>query len=101
MPLGGGVCIRRLRHPQRAAWPSALSGTSPPNMVPGSTGRDRVECVSAQCLHERMETQQHIEAQAQTWQQRRNAAKVRVDWRFGVQDARCKLKRLYPKLLPG
>ena len=57
--------------------------------------------LARQCLKERMETPQHIEAQVRAWQQRRNAAKVRVEWRFGVQDARCKLKRLYPKLLPG
>ncbi len=57
--------------------------------------------LARQCLKERMETQQNIEEQVRAWQQRRNAAKVRVEWRFGVQDARCKLKRLYPKLLPG
>lgn len=57
--------------------------------------------LARQCLKERMATQQNIEDQVRAWQQRRNAAKVRVEWRFGVQDARCKLKRLYPKLLPG
>jgi DDE superfamily endonuclease len=57
--------------------------------------------LARQCLKERMETQQHIEAQVQAWQQRRNATQVRVEWRFGVQDARCKLKHLYPKILPG
>lgn len=55
--------------------------------------------LARQCLKERMETQQNIKDQVGAWQQRRNAAKVRVEWRFGVQDARCKLKRLYPKLL--
>ena len=57
--------------------------------------------LARQCLKERMENQQHIEEQVKAWQQRRNAAKVRLDWRFGVQDARCKLKRLYPKILRG
>jgi len=57
--------------------------------------------LARQCLQERMETQQDIDEQVKAWQQRRNAAKVRVEWRFGVQDARCKLKRLYPKILPG
>lgn len=57
--------------------------------------------LARQCLRERMETQQNIEDQVRAWQQRRNAAKVRVEWRFGVQDARCKLKRLYPKILHG
>jgi hypothetical protein len=57
--------------------------------------------LARQCLQERMETQEHIEQQVKAWQQRRNAAKIRVEWRFGVQKARCKLKRLYPKLLPS
>jgi DDE superfamily endonuclease len=57
--------------------------------------------LARQCLKERMETQQNIEDQVRAWQQRRNDAKMRVEWRFGVQDARCKLKRLYPKLLPS
>jgi len=48
-----------------------------------------------------MESQEKIQQQVQAWQQQRNAARAQVDWRFGVQDARCKLKRLYPKLLHG
>jgi hypothetical protein len=55
--------------------------------------------LARQCLKERMEAQQNIEQQVKVWQKRRNAAQVKVEWRFGVQDARCKLKRLYPKLL--
>jgi len=57
--------------------------------------------LARQCLHERMETQENIEVQIRAWQERRNAAKTQVEWRFGVQEARCKLKRLYPKLLHG
>jgi len=55
--------------------------------------------LARQCLKERMESQGNLEQQVQAWQQQRNAQKVKVEWRFGVQDARCKLKRLYPKLL--
>jgi hypothetical protein len=32
------------------------------------------------------------------WEQPRNAAEVRVDWKFTTPDARIKLKRLYPTL---
>jgi len=55
--------------------------------------------LARQCLKERMENQKHIKQQVGAWQERRNASRSRVDWRFGVQDARCKLKRLYPKIL--
>ncbi|HWG41467.1 MAG TPA: IS630 family transposase, partial [Gemmataceae bacterium] len=32
------------------------------------------------------------------WQQKRNAAVVKVDWQFTTADARVKLKRLYPTI---
>jgi hypothetical protein len=57
--------------------------------------------LARQCLHERMESRENVEWLIRSWQEPRNAAKVKVEWRFGVQDARCKLKRLYPKLLTG
>jgi len=57
--------------------------------------------LARQCLRERMETQGNIQQQVEAWQQRRNASRSRVEWRFGLQDARCKLKRLYPKMLPS
>ena len=57
--------------------------------------------LARQCLKDRMESRDHIEEQVKAWQKRRNAAQVEIEWRFGVQDARCKLKQLYPKLLRG
>lgn len=57
--------------------------------------------LARQCLSERMESQENLAQQVIAWQERRNEANVKVEWRFGVQDARCKLKRLYPKILPG
>jgi len=33
------------------------------------------------------------------WQARRNAHSVRVDWRFTTEQARVKLKKLYPTIL--
>jgi hypothetical protein len=35
------------------------------------------------------------------WQERRNAGAVTIDWRFTTADARIKLKKLYPTILPG
>jgi hypothetical protein len=55
--------------------------------------------LARQCLGERMEDQQNLEQQVVVWQEKRNRAAVKVDWHFSVSDARCKLKRLYPKIL--
>jgi hypothetical protein len=57
--------------------------------------------LARQCLNERMENQTHVRQQVTAWQQQRNAAAVKVDWRFTTEDARIKLKRLYPCILPS
>lgn len=57
--------------------------------------------LARQCLEERMHSQEHVEQRVRAWQQARNAAATRVDWRFTTDDARIKLKKLYPSILPG
>ena len=49
-----------------------------------------------QCLKGRVPTIEAVEQKASAWQERRNQAQVTVDWRFTTDDARIKLKRLYP-----
>jgi hypothetical protein len=55
--------------------------------------------LARQCLAERMESRERLTSAVAAWQDRRNAAAVRVDWQFTTADARVKLKRLYPKIL--
>jgi hypothetical protein len=57
--------------------------------------------LARQCLEERMESPENLTTQVQSWQERRNRTATRVDWHFTTQEARTKLKRLYPNLLPG
>lgn len=57
--------------------------------------------LARQCLQDRMESQSNLEQQVQAWQQRRNQTATRVNWHFTTQDARIKLKKLYPSLLPS
>ena len=56
--------------------------------------------LARQCLHERMTNQAHLQAEVVAWETTRNQHAVRVDWRFTTADARIKLKRLYPSILP-
>lgn len=56
--------------------------------------------LSRQCLSERMGSKAYLQEQVAAWQERRNAQSVRIDWRFTTEDARIKLKRLYPTILP-
>ena len=55
--------------------------------------------LARQCLKERMESQERLEAEVTAWQARRNTARVKVDWQFTTREARVKLKRLYPQIL--
>jgi hypothetical protein len=57
--------------------------------------------LSRQCLKERMDNLHEMQRHVQAWQSRRNQTATRVQWQFTTQDARGKLHRLYPKLLPG
>ena len=54
--------------------------------------------MSRQCLNRRIPTKEEMVYQVQSWTCARNSAKLSVDWQFTTNDARIKLKRLYPKL---
>ena len=54
--------------------------------------------LARQCLAERMGSMQEIERHVAAWQEERNAKEVTVNWRFTTQDARIKLKHLYPSI---
>ena len=53
---------------------------------------------SRQCLSRRIPDLETLRSEALAWQEYRNkVAGSRVDWRFTTQDARIRLKRLYPQ----
>ena len=49
-----------------------------------------------QCLNRRLGDRPTLEREVAAWTAARNAAATPIDWRFTTQDARIKLKRLYP-----
>jgi transposase len=54
--------------------------------------------LSRQCLDRRVPDFETLQTEVRAWQERRDAAGGKIDWRFGTEDARIKLKRLYPSL---
>ena len=54
--------------------------------------------VTRQCLNRRIATMQQVQREVDIWQADRNASQVGVDWQFRTDDARIKLKRLYPNI---
>ncbi len=57
--------------------------------------------LARQCLAERMDDKTNLQRQTAAWQEGRNASAIKIDWRFTTDDARIKLKKLYPTILPS
>ena len=55
--------------------------------------------LSGQCLNRRILDIPTLEQEVTHWQNQRNVLNAKVDWQFSNDDARIKLKRLYPTLL--
>jgi hypothetical protein len=54
--------------------------------------------LSRQCLDQRVPDFATLEAEAAAWQERRDATGAGIEWRFRTDDARIKLRRLYPSV---
>jgi hypothetical protein len=52
--------------------------------------------LAGQCLDRRLADQATLEREVTAWQAARNRAGRGVNWRFTTEDARIKLKHLYP-----
>ena len=55
-----------------------------------------LSALSRQCLNRRLDNQPTVAREAALWTHQRNQAQTKVDWQFTTNDARIKLKRLYP-----
>ena len=54
--------------------------------------------LARQCLDRRIPSQEVLERETGAWQDQRNRDAIQVDWRFTTEDARIKLKSLYPSI---
>lgn len=54
--------------------------------------------LARQCLSDRFPSMEALQNQVETWQRERDQAHVTINWRFTTEDARVKLKRLYPSI---
>ena len=59
-----------------------------------------LSALQRQCLDRRLGDRGTVERGVAAWASARNAAAATVDWRFTTEDARTKLKRLYPAVHP-
>ena len=52
-----------------------------------------------QCLNRRIDNMKTMKEEVKAWENHRNNKKAVINWQFTTQDARIKLKRLYPTIL--
>jgi hypothetical protein len=57
-----------------------------------------LSALTIQCLDRRIPDLQTLHQETKAWEQKRNAGQKSVDWQFTTDDARIKLKRLYPQI---
>jgi len=51
-----------------------------------------------QCLARRIDNRHELTREVAAWETKRNAANVKANWRFTMDDARIRLRRLYPSI---
>ena len=51
-----------------------------------------------QCLNRRIDCIEALRREVAAWQASRDSIQAKVDWQFTTDDARVRLKRLYPTL---
>ena len=54
--------------------------------------------LTRQCLDRRIPDREVLRREVEAWQGQRNRDMIQVDWRFTTEDARIKLKSLYPSI---
>jgi hypothetical protein len=59
---------------------------------------NELSALSRQCLSCRMGVLEQLREHVAAWERDRNAATVRVNWRFTIDRARERLRRVYPKI---
>jgi hypothetical protein len=57
-----------------------------------------LSALSRQCLHRRIPDLATLRKEVAAWCDERNRKETWIDWRFTTQDARVKLKHLYPSI---
>ena len=76
---------------ERFEWHYSLKHGSWLNMAESELG-----VLSNQCLDRGIPDQKSLSSEIAAWQKDRNRHHAKADWQFTTQDARIKLKHLYP-----
>src|SRR5664279_2859639 len=90
---------KRFLPPRHGGSWNGSNGTTRPNMGVGwDMAESELGVLSFQCLDRRIQDQQMLKEEVEAWEADRNKKHAKADWRFTTENARVKLKRLYPAL---
>jgi hypothetical protein len=88
MPFAGRAYIKRINFcytPKHGSWLN-VAECEP-------------SCLTSQCLSDRRIAEvSELQKEITAWSEKTNAKQRGVDWQFCIENARVKLKRLYPKI---
>lgn len=85
--------------PVHGSWLNMRSG--PEGAVLPKTAEIELSVLAKQCLADHVSSVHTLKENVHLWAEQRNDRGNTVSWRFTTDDARIKLKRLYPSVLPG
>ena len=60
-----------------------------------------LSALASQCLDRRIPDAATLRSEVAAWERSRNEANSDIDWQFTTDDARIKLRRLYPVSIDG
>jgi hypothetical protein len=63
-----------------------------------NVAESELSVLTRQCLDRRIATRGEVATETLAWKDRRNRKQIGVEWQFTTEDARIKLKHLYPKV---
>ena len=96
-PTASPRCTRPSNPPRPSRSRNAWRSTTPPNTAPGSTSpRSSSSALTRQCLDRRISDLDVLNTELAAWQNATNTDQRQVDWQFTTDDARVKLRHLYP-----
>ena len=64
-----------------------------------ASAESELSVLARQCLDQRIPDQETLAEEVGAWEAERNAAESSIDWRFTSDEARIKLKHLYPEIV--
>lgn len=63
-----------------------------------NVAESEISVMARQCLNRRINSIDELRSEESAWQAQRDRINATVDWQFTSEDARIRLKRLYPTL---